>query len=53
MKDRPKRLPIADQIRKGLEEAVHHAKGELTLKTTVLELPDRPPEVRAEDVAGQ
>jgi len=50
MKDTTKRLPVADQIRKGLEEAVRHAKGEITLKTTTLELPDRPPEVRAEDV---
>ena len=50
MKETPKRLPVADQIRKGLEEAVRHAKGEITLKTTTLELPDRPPEVRAEDV---
>jgi putative transcriptional regulator len=51
MKERPKRLSVADQIRKGLEEAIRHAKGEMTLKTIVLELPDRPPEVRAEDVA--
>jgi hypothetical protein len=53
MKDRPKRLSVADQIRKGLEEAIRHARGEMTLKTTVHELPDRPPEVRAENVAGQ
>jgi putative transcriptional regulator len=50
MKETPKRLPVADQIRKGLEEAVRHAKGEITLKATTLEFPDRPPEVRAEDV---
>jgi putative transcriptional regulator len=50
MKETPKRLPVADQIRKGLEEAVRHAKGEITLKATTLEIPDRPPEVRAEDV---
>jgi putative transcriptional regulator len=50
MKETPKRLPVADQIRKGLEEAIRHAKGEITLEVTTLELPDRPPEVRAEDV---
>lgn len=51
MKDRSRRLPVADQIRKGLEEAIGHAKGETALKTTALELPDRPPEVGAKDVA--
>ena len=50
MKDRSKRLPVADQIRKGLEEAIRHAQGEITLKTTVLELPDPPPEVPAGEV---
>ena len=29
----------------GLEEAIRHAKGEIRLKTTTLELPDSPPEV--------
>jgi putative transcriptional regulator len=50
MKNRRKRLPVAEQIRKGLEEAIRHAKGEITLKTTTLELPDRPPEVGAADL---
>ena len=40
MKDTSKRLPVAEQIRKGLEEAIRHARGEITLKTTVVELPD-------------
>jgi hypothetical protein len=48
MNERPTRLPVAEQIRKGREEAIRHAKGEITLKTTVVELPDLPPEVRAE-----
>jgi putative transcriptional regulator len=51
MQDQRKRLPVADQIRKGLEEAIRHAKGEIPLKTTTLELPDRPPEVGAEELA--
>jgi putative transcriptional regulator len=43
-----KRLPVAEQIRKGLEEAIRHAKGEITLKTTTLEGPDPPPKVGAD-----
>ena len=50
MNDQRKRLPVAEQIRKGLEEAIRHAKGEITLKTTTLETPDRPPEVGAEEL---
>ena len=50
MTNQRKRLPVADQIRKGLEEAVRHARGEITLKTTSLEMPDRPPQVKAEEV---
>jgi putative transcriptional regulator len=48
MKDKSTRLPVADRIRKGLEQAIRHAKGEITLKTTTLEMPDKPPEVNAE-----
>jgi putative transcriptional regulator len=50
MNDQRKRLPVAEQIRKGLEEAIRHAKGEITLKTTTLETPDRPPEIGAEEL---
>ena len=50
MKDKRKRLPVAEQIRKGLEEAIRHAKGEITLKTTTLEMPDRPPQVSADEL---
>jgi hypothetical protein len=50
MKDISKRLPVAAQIRKGLEEAIRHAKGEITLKTTTLEMPDRPPEIDASEL---
>ena len=51
MKDLRKRIPFAEWIRKSLEEAIRHAKGEITLKTTTLELPDPPPEVGAEELA--
>jgi putative transcriptional regulator len=47
MNIKQKRLPVADQIRKGLEEAIRHAWGEITLKTTTIELPDEPPEIDA------
>ncbi len=40
MKNRGKRLPVAEQVRKGLEEAILHAKGEMTLKTMTLESSD-------------
>lgn len=50
MKDQRKRLPFAERIREGLEEGIRHAKGEITLRTTTLELPDRPPEVGAEEL---
>src|SRR5271163_4351613 len=50
MKDKSERIAVAEQIRKGLEEAIRHAKGEITLKTTTLEMPDRPPEVGAEEL---
>ena len=49
--DRPQRLPVADQIRKGLEECLRHAKGEITLKSTTLSAPDRFPELGSEEVA--
>jgi putative transcriptional regulator len=48
--ERPKRPPVAEQIRKGLAEAILHAKGEITLKTTSLERPDPPPQVQANDL---
>ena len=50
MKGRSKRLPVAEQIRKGLEESIRRAEGEVTLKTTVLDLPDRPPEIGADEL---
>ena len=47
MKDTSKCLPVAEQIRKGLEEGILHARGEITLKTTTVEIPDEPPEIDA------
>ena len=48
--ERAKRLPPAEQIRKGPEEAICHAKGEITLKTTVVEIPDPPTDIRPEEL---
>jgi putative transcriptional regulator len=50
MSEHRKRLPVADQIRKGLEEAIRHARGEITLKTTVVEIPDPPPKISPEEL---
>jgi putative transcriptional regulator len=50
MEKRSKRLPVAEQIRKGMEEAIQHARGEIKLKTYTLELPDPPPQVRADEL---
>lgn len=44
------RLPLADRLRKGGEDAIRHAQGGITLTTTVLERPDPPPQVGAEEV---
>ena len=44
------RKPLFERLKTGLEEAIRHAKGEITLKTTTLETPDRPPEVGAEEL---
>jgi putative transcriptional regulator len=50
MKSPKGRKPLFERLKTSLEEAIRHAKGEITLKTTVLELPDPPPEVSAQDV---
>ncbi|MDX2035164.1 MAG: helix-turn-helix domain-containing protein [Isosphaeraceae bacterium] len=52
MKDRTERASVAEQIRKGLEEAVRHARGEITLKSTIVELPEEPPEIDAPALAA-
>ena len=43
---------ILGYIRKGLEEGIRWAKGEITLRTTVLVLPDPPPEFTAAEVTA-
>jgi putative transcriptional regulator len=50
MKSPKDRKPQFERLKIGLEEGIRHAKGEITLKTTTLELPDRPPDVGAEEL---
>jgi putative transcriptional regulator len=45
-----KRKPLAERLKKGLTEAVRHAKGELSLRT--VEVPTPPPEIGAREVAS-
>ena len=45
------RKPLFERLKTGMEEAIRHAKGEIVLKTTVVELPDPPPDVPGEEVA--
>ena len=35
-----------------MQEGIRHAKGEITLKTTTLEMPDRPPEIAPKEVTS-
>ena len=50
MKSPKSRKPFFERLKTGLEEGIRHAKGEITLKTTTLEIPDCPPEIDAEEV---
>jgi putative transcriptional regulator len=50
MKSPKSRRPLFERLKTGLEEGIRQAKGEITLKTTTLEMPDRPPEVDAEEL---
>jgi putative transcriptional regulator len=44
------RKPLFERLKASLEEGIRHANGEVALRTTTLELPDPPPEVRAEEL---
>jgi putative transcriptional regulator len=50
MKSPKNRKPLFERLRIGLEEAIQHAKGEITLKTYTLERPDPPPEIKADEL---
>jgi putative transcriptional regulator len=44
------RKPLFERLKKGLNEGLAHAKGELTLRT--VPIPDPPPEIDAETLAS-
>jgi len=50
MKSPKSRKPLFERLKTGLEEGIRHAKGEINLKTTTLEIPDRPPEVGGDEL---
>jgi putative transcriptional regulator len=50
MKSAKNRKPLFERLKTGLENGIRHAKGEITLKTTTLEVSDRPTEVGAEEL---
>jgi putative transcriptional regulator len=46
------RKPLFERLKTGLEDGIRHAKGEITLKTTTLEMPNQPPEISAKEVTS-
>jgi putative transcriptional regulator len=44
------RKPLFERLKTSLEEAILHAKGEVVLKTTVIEIPERPPDIKASEL---
>jgi putative transcriptional regulator len=50
MKSPKDRKPLFERLKTGMEEAIRHARGEITLKTTVVEIPDPPPELPPEEL---
>jgi putative transcriptional regulator len=52
MKSPKHRKPLFERLKTGLEEAISHPRGEITLKTTTLELPEAPPEIDAQTLVA-
>jgi len=52
MKSPKAREPLFERLKKGLEEGILHSRGEIILKTTTLEMPERPPEIEAAELAN-
>lgn len=50
MKDNSTRKPLFERLKAALEEGIRQARGELTLRTTLI--PARPPSLRAQDIVG-
>ena len=45
MKSPKGRKPLFERLKAGLEEAISHARGQITLRTTTYDLPEEPPEI--------
>ena len=45
-----KRAPLAERLKRGLEQAIAHERGEITLRTREVNIPDPPQAYTAEDV---
>jgi putative transcriptional regulator len=45
MNSSKQREPFFERLKTGLQEAIRHARGEITLKTKAVELPDPPPSI--------
>jgi putative transcriptional regulator len=52
MRGPDKRLPVAQQIRKGLEEAIQWTRGQTSLNSTMLEMPEPPPQLAPSDLTA-
>jgi putative transcriptional regulator len=50
MKSAQGRKPLFERLKSGLEEGIRHAKGEIALNTTSVEMPGRPPEIGAQEL---
>jgi len=50
MKSPKGRESLFERLQSSLNEGIRHARGELTLRTTIL--PDRPPEIAASEVSA-
>jgi len=46
------RKPLFERLKAGLEEAISHAQGEITLRTTTYDLPEEPPEIDPETLVA-
>ena len=46
------RAPLAERLKKGLREVLAHERGEITLRTREVILPDLPRSYNAEDIYG-
>jgi hypothetical protein len=47
MEKKPKRRPLAKQLRNGLEKALRPARDEITVRTISYKLPDEPTDIDA------